>query len=886
MAGTNANTVTYVFEGNAQPIQKVINSLRTDISNALKDVKQFDDKTQEALKNTAKVARSTLRTVQARINAGGKVTKAEVKSLNEQLEAAEKLVKQLNREKGWALGRQAKAGQAVANRIENAQLNTGAGQFSLYQKASYLNQQVTQNPLITVDPAVSGEIEKETNLYIQLYNAKKQGAAVDAQLVAVGKRLLKNYRTYNNVIHQSIQEQRNAKKEVVSLGNFLQQLDAYIVTSIKSFTFWLNALRKFYGYLKNGIKIYADYVEAVNFFNVALGDATNTMEDYIRTMRLAYSANPTELYTTAAAFLSIANAMRFSSEQAVDFSREMTQLAADFASLHNLSLAEALSAIRSGLAGNVRALQKYGINVAEATMNEWLLTKGINQTMNSLSEATQYYLRAAYVAESMSEAQGDLANTFKSPANQIRALGNQLSLLAQNIGALLTPVIMIFTRTLVTAFTAINAFFSSLTQHQDSMFSTASAIDSESDALDDLSDSADNASSHLTGLDEINQANNDKKTFGLDEGIIEKITLQWEEMGGNIWWVTDLLSGLGTILSPIFDIISSIFKAIDIENIFQGVQSFFDWLKGQTWLQTFFGWIGSFFNEVASFFNYIFNNVPVLSNILRTMITGVALLIGGTLLPKMAAWTAAHLSNTVAILAGVKASLLGKTATTAQAAATIKDTVATKANTAAEATNTTTKKLSVAATVKQTWSEFTLATAKLKEAIASKKSSAASVLEMSRRSAETTTNISAAASNWALAAAKVAAMGVAALAGAALIAAAVGSIAMIASGNSINNYMATGGVVTSPTTAVIGEGAYDEAVIPLGHSPQFTSMKEDIATAVVTALSTAGILGVSSDRNSPSSNQPIVLQIDGRELARALWPKLSATYHQVGVKLK
>ena len=372
----------------------------------------------------------------------------------------------------------------------------------------------------------------------------------------------------------------------------------------------------------------------------------------------------------------------------------------------------------------------------------------------------------------------------------------------------------------------------------------------------------------------------------MDEGIIEKVTLQWEEMADNIWWVTDLLSGLGTILSPIFDIISSIFKAIDIENLFQGVQSFFDWLKGQTWLQTFFGWIGSFFNEVASFFNYIFNNVPVLSNILRTMITGVALLIGGTLLPKMAAWTAAHLKNTMAILAGVKASLLGKTATTAQAAATTKDTVATKANTAAEATNTTTKKLSIVAMAKQIWSEFTLATAKLKEALASKKSSAASVLEMYRRDAETKVNIGAAASNWALAAAKVAAMGVAAAAGAALIAAAVGSIAMIASGNSINNYMATGGVVTSPTTAVIGEGAYDEAVIPLGHSPQFTSMKEDIAAAVVTALSTAGILGVSSDRNSPSSNQPVVLQIDGRELARALWPNLSATYHQVGVKLK
>ena len=32
--------------------------------------------------------------------------------------------------------------------------------------------------------------------------------------------------------------------------------------------------------------------------------------------------------------------------------------------------------------------------------------------------------------------------------------------------------------------------------------------------------------------------------------------------------------------------------------------------------------------------------------------------------------------------------------------------------------------------------------------------------------------------------------------------------------------MASGGVVTSPTRALIGEGRYDEAVVPLGNSPQ------------------------------------------------------------------
>ena len=42
--------------------------------------------------------------------------------------------------------------------------------------------------------------------------------------------------------------------------------------------------------------------------------------------------------------------------------------------------------------------------------------------------------------------------------------------------------------------------------------------------------------------------------------------------------------------------------------------------------------------------------------------------------------------------------------------------------------------------------------------------------------------------------------------------------------------MATGGVVTGPTRALIGEGLYDEAVIPLGNSPQMLDLLEKFAS--------------------------------------------------------
>ncbi len=44
--------------------------------------------------------------------------------------------------------------------------------------------------------------------------------------------------------------------------------------------------------------------------------------------------------------------------------------------------------------------------------------------------------------------------------------------------------------------------------------------------------------------------------------------------------------------------------------------------------------------------------------------------------------------------------------------------------------------------------------------------------------------------------------------------------------------MATGGVVRGPTHAIIGEGIYDEAVIPLGNSPELQEVIDRIASAV------------------------------------------------------
>lgn len=134
---------------------------------------------------------------------------------------------------------------------------------------------------------------------------------------------------------------------------------------------------------------------------------------------------------------------------------------------------------------------------------------------------------------------------------------------------------------------------------------------------------------------------------------------------------------------------------------------------------------------------------------------------------------------------------------------------------------------------------------------------------------------------WKLALAAIAAAGMLAAVVAGIVMTAVASASSVVDSNESSGpdtvAMATGGVVSAPTLAMVGEGKYPEAVVPLGQSPQFTSMKQGIAEEVVSLMGT---------RNGARNDRPVVLNIDGRTLARALWPDLINTQYQVGVKLK
>lgn len=154
---------------------------------------------------------------------------------------------------------------------------------------------------------------------------------------------------------------------------------------------------------------------------------------------------------------------------------------------------------------------------------------------------------------------------------------------------------------------------------------------------------------------------------------------------------------------------------------------------------------------------------------------------------------------------------------------------------------------------------------KVKEEIQSKKNAAANGVE--------------AASKLGLAGASAAAQAAKGIAGIGIALACLATIGTIVA--TIKSFvlpgMATGGVVSSPTVTLVGEGRYPEAVVPLGDSPQFAEMKTDIANAVLMGLSAMNRQG--STQNAPSE---VVLNVDGSRLARVLLPQLGKEKRRMG----
>lgn len=198
------------------------------------------------------------------------------------------------------------------------------------------------------------------------------------------------------------------------------------------------------GFLGMAVKKASDAAETINAFNVTLGKNAAAVaawtEKYAEVVRL----DPTAIKAAAAGIAPLIQQANLGTKQTVELTEKLTQAVFDLQSIRNLSTDEAAAAIRSGLAGQTEALQKYGIIVDETTLKQWALQEGLLASGQEMDQTTKLNIRAQKILADMAKLgfTGDMERTSREFANTARGFMAQLDMMMQRVGDVVKAVVL------------------------------------------------------------------------------------------------------------------------------------------------------------------------------------------------------------------------------------------------------------------------------------------------------------------------------------------------------------------------------------------------------------------------------------------------------------
>jgi hypothetical protein len=166
------------------------------------------------------------------------------------------------------------------------------------------------------------------------------------------------------------------------------------------------------------IDIASDLGESVNAVQVAYGKASDTVlalgDDSVN----AFGLSKRNLNAFATQFSGFASTIR--KDNPAGFLEELMTRGADFASVYNLEVGEALALFQSGLAGETEPLRKYAVDLSAAAVEAHAYASGIADSGSELTEQQKQQARYSLLLKRTAKVQGDFANTGDSYANRTK----------------------------------------------------------------------------------------------------------------------------------------------------------------------------------------------------------------------------------------------------------------------------------------------------------------------------------------------------------------------------------------------------------------------------------------------------------------------------------
>jgi phage-related protein len=202
-------------------------------------------------------------------------------------------------------------------------------------------------------------------------------------------------------------------------------------------------------FFKDSITQASDLGESVNAVNVAYGEFAGDVLKLGDGVAKRLGLSTVDFNAAAVRFSAFAGKIAGDGGDVAGVVDSLAGRAADFASVFNIEVSEALQVFQSGLAGEAEPLKRFGINLLDSEVKAFAYASGIAAVGSQLTETEKVQARYGLLLQETAKTEGDFANTSDGLANSQRILAASVVNLKAQIGEGLAPVVATLTSAMV-----------------------------------------------------------------------------------------------------------------------------------------------------------------------------------------------------------------------------------------------------------------------------------------------------------------------------------------------------------------------------------------------------------------------------------------------------
>ncbi len=267
-----------------------------------------------------------------------------------------------------------------------------------------------------------------------------------------------------------------------------------------------------FGKIRDAIDISSAVTEADNVVRQAFGKYEKLVDDLCKVSIKKFGMSELSVKQFAGRFQSLGTALDIPQGKMAKMAITLTELTGDLASYYDVSQEDVAKSLQSVFTGTTAPMRRYGVDLTQATLNEWLMKKGIDAKVKSMNQAQKAVVRYEYTLERTKAAQGDFLRTSDSWHNTLTVVTESFKDLGKTVGDIAINAFKPFLRALGIVAEKVNSFVEMVLNALGSIFGwkfevskkgasgLADSLNGAYDSMDDLSDAAGSAGKNTNGI--------------------------------------------------------------------------------------------------------------------------------------------------------------------------------------------------------------------------------------------------------------------------------------------------------------------------------------------------------------------------------------------------